>query len=132
MGILPLAHIIVKFELDGKTYDVDGFNVSFEQPSDYKGQPQHEIEGGKLFLRLTQVSDTNLYLWAKTSTMLKSGKVFFRTDMGMTVLEISFTDAYCMSLKQTISEQNGTTTSLMISPMEIVMNGIKHSNEWKL
>ncbi len=132
MGLLPLAHIIVKFELDGKTYDVDGFNVRFDQPSDYKGQPQHEIEGGKLFLRLTQVSDTNLYLWARTSTMLKSGKVFFQTDMGMTVLEITFTNAYCMSLKQTISEQNGTTTSLLISPMEIVMNGIEHSNEWKL
>ena len=42
MNLLPLAHIVAKFILDGKIYEVESFKIGFEQPVDYKGQPQHE------------------------------------------------------------------------------------------
>jgi len=37
MSLLPLAHINVKFILDGKTYEVEDFKMGFAQPTDYKG-----------------------------------------------------------------------------------------------
>jgi hypothetical protein len=47
--MLPLAHINAKFSLDGETFEVEHFGINFEQPTDFKGQPQHEIGGGHLF-----------------------------------------------------------------------------------
>jgi hypothetical protein len=129
--LLPLAHIVVKFILDGKSYAVDKFNIEFSQPRDYKGQPQHETEGGQIVLNLTQIADNSLYLWAKKSTLTKSGTILFQTDLGMTVLEITFENAYCVNLGRGNNTFNGTNTSLTISPEIIKMNGIEHNNFWK-
>ena len=126
-----LAHIESKFVLDGKSYEVEDFKVSFSQGVDYKGQPQHEVLGGQLYVTLHQGADDNLYLWAKKSTQLKSGAILFQTDLGMTVLEINFTDAYCIHLERNISAYTGTSTALVISSKELHMNGVKHVNYWK-
>jgi len=130
MALLPLAHIVSQFILDGKSYDVEDFKISFSQPIDFKGQPQHEMLGGQLYVMLTEGADDNLYLWAKKETKLKSGSVLFQTDLGMTVLELNFTDAYCIHLGRSINAHTGTTTNLIISPKEISMNGVKHKNYW--
>jgi len=126
----PLAHIVSKFVLDGKKYEVEDFKISFSQSIDYKGQPQHEILGGQLYVTLHEKADDNLYLWAKKSTLLKSGSILFQTDLGMTVLELNFTDAYCIHLARNINAYSGTTTALILSPKEISMNGVKHENYW--
>jgi hypothetical protein len=129
--LLPLAHIAATFILDGEKYTVDKFNIEFSQPRDYKGQPQHETKGGIIVVNLTQAADDNLYLWAKKSTLTKSGKVLFQSDIGMTILEITFENAYCIDLKREINAFSGTNTSLAISPEVIKMNGIEHNNFWK-
>ncbi len=127
----PLAHVVAKFVLDGKSYEVEDFKVSFSQAVDYKGQPQHEVLGGQMFVTLHEGADDNLYLWAKTSTQLKSGVILFQTDVGITVLEINFTDAYCINLAREINAYTGTKTSLIISSKEMEMNGVRHENYWK-
>jgi hypothetical protein len=126
----PLAHLVCKFVLDGKEYDVDGFSIGFLQPSDYKGQPQHEIQGGQMSVILNQIADSHLHLWAKKSTLLKSGVIVFQTDLGMTVLEISFMNAYCINLSCGINALTGATTSIIISPESVAIYGITHTNYW--
>jgi hypothetical protein len=130
MSTLPLAHIEAKFILDGINYEVEGFKIEFSQPSDYKEQPQHEMLGGQIMLTLSQAADDSLYLWAKTSTLRKSGTVLFQTDLGMTVLEINFTNAYCIKMIREISNSAGTKTVLVISPEHVSMNGVEHLNRW--
>ncbi|MDR0700194.1 MAG: hypothetical protein LBG28_13425, partial [Tannerella sp.] len=78
--LLPLAHIEAIFIFGGEKYNVEQFNVEFTQPRDYKGQPQHEIRGGQIMLNFTQIADDAIYLWAKTSTLRKDGKILFQTD----------------------------------------------------
>jgi len=131
MTAFPLSHIESKFVLEGKTYDVENFKIAFSQPTDYKGQPQHEIEGGQLYITLDESADNNLYLWARKSTLLKSGSILFQTDAGITVIEIEFTDAYCINLTREINAYTGTKTSLLISPKKVKMNGFLHENYWK-
>jgi hypothetical protein len=128
--ILPLAHIEARFIFDGKKYNVEQFNTEFTQPRDYKGQPQHEIKGGQITLNLTQIIDDAIYLWAKTSTLRKDGKIIFQTDLGMTILEIEFTNAYCSSFTRQINAYSGTNTVLTISPEKVKLNGIEHDNFW--
>lgn len=126
----PMAHINVYFFLDGKKYEVEHFNTSFSQEYDYKGQPQNEVHGGQLVITVTNSADDNLYLWAKKSTLLKSGEILFQTDLGITVLRLNFTNAYCVNLTREISAYSGTKTTLIIAPESINANGVTHDNKW--
>ncbi|MDR2816253.1 MAG: hypothetical protein LBB62_06075 [Proteiniphilum sp.] len=128
--MLPLSHINAEFSLDGETFDVEHFDINFEQPTDFRGQPQHEIEGGQLTVHISQAATNSLYTWAKTSTLRKSGTVLFQTDLGMTVLKVEFTNAYCINLTRQISAYTGTNTILVISPEKVKLNGIEHDNFW--
>ena len=131
MSVLqPLAHHVITFILDGKKYDVERFGMEFSQPIDYKGQPQSNVRGGQIVINLTQMPDDNLYIWAKKSTLRKDGQVLFQTDLGMTVLEIDFKNAYCINLTMKINAFNGTDTSLTISSEIIIVDGIEHNNFW--
>ena len=130
MFTFPLAHLIAKFVLDGKSYEIEQFRIGFVQPTDYKGQPQHELKGGQILIKTPQMADDNLYLWAKKSTLLKDGVVLFQTDLGITVLELNFFKAYCISLTREINAYNGTSTSLILSPEIVKLNGIEHDNFW--
>lgn len=127
---LPLSHINAYFELDGKQYQVERFNINFSQPSDFKGQPQHEIKGGLLNITIPQLADDNLYLWAKKANLLKSGQVLFQTDLGISVLRINFTNAYCVNLSRVIDSRTGSETTIVIAPEIITMNGVEHDNKW--
>jgi hypothetical protein len=130
MANLPHANINGKFILDGKEYEIETFKVKFSQPADYKGQPQHEVKGGQLMVTITQNADNNLYLWAKTSTMRKGGQILFQTDLGITVLRINFSSAYCITLARDINTMTGTKTTLVIAPEIVTMNGVEHDNFW--
>lgn len=130
MALFPFAHLEVKFVLDGTSYTVSDFKIGFAQPTDYKGQPQHEIQGGQFVVTLSQAADSNLYLWAKNPTALKGGSVLFQTDLGITVLRIVFAQAYCVSLSRNVDDTTGTQTILVISPEEVSIDGVEHNNFW--
>lgn len=127
---LPLSHIEAKFILDGKTYEVEKFKIKFSQPTDFRGQPQHETRGGKLTVVITQMADNNLLLWSKTSTLLKNGSLLFQTDLGITILRVEFESAYCITLARKINALTGTLTTLVISAENVKMNDIEHDNFW--
>ncbi|HCC53124.1 MAG TPA: hypothetical protein DEQ30_14680 [Porphyromonadaceae bacterium] len=130
LNLLPLAHINAKFILDGKNYDVEHFRIGLAQPTDHKGQPQHEIKGGQINITLSHIADDNLYQWAKTSTLTKGGTVLFQTDLGITVLCVIFENAYCINLLRDIDAVKGSSTTLTISAEKISLNGLEHDNFW--
>jgi len=130
MSSQPLAHITAKLQLDGNIYEVEHFNINFTQPTDHKGQPQHEIKGGQLTINISQAADDSLYTWAKKATLQKSGSILFQTDVGVTVLNIGFLNAYCINLSREMNAYTGTNTSIVISPEKVNLNGIEHDNFW--
>ncbi|GHT68439.1 hypothetical protein AGMMS50239_33510 [Bacteroidia bacterium] len=129
--VMNLAHITSKFSLDGKEYDVEHFKIAFAQPTNYKGQPEHEVEGGQITIVLTEIPDDKLYDWAKRSTKLKSGEITFETNMSSPVLKVLFTNAYCIKLTREGDDFSGTKTILLLAPEKISMNGVNHTNFWK-
>ncbi len=128
--MLPLSHINVKFTIDSETYEVEHFNINFEQPTDFRGQPQHEIGGGRITIHISQIPSDDLYYWAKKSTLRKSGIILFQTDLGMTVMKVEFSNAYCTFLTRQINAYTGTSTILVIAPEKVKINGIEHDNSW--
>ena len=129
-SLLPFSHIESHFILNGKKYEVEHFKVGFAQPTDYRGQPQHEIKGGHINITLTRAADDILYHWAKTSTLQKSGMILFQTDLGITVLRVMFENGYCVNLSRDIDSVKGSTTTLVISAEKISLNGLEYDNFW--
>lgn len=115
--------------LDGKEYEMSQFNISFNQLVDHKGQPQDETRGGRMLIGLTQTLPDSLYRWAMTSTP-KNGEVVFRSKTTNAPLRLEFMNAYCVNFERLINAGTGVCSELLISPDEIVINGISFDNHW--
>lgn len=117
------------FILDGQEYEISQFNISFHQLVDHKGQPQDETRGGRMLIGLTQTLPDSIYRWAMTSTP-KNGEVVFRSKTTNAPLRIEFMNAYCVNFERLINAGTGVCSELLISPDEIVINGISFDNHW--
>ena len=123
------SDVTVWLEVDGKEYEASQFNIDFGQSVDYKGQPQDETRGGRIHVTLTEALPENLYRWAMT-TNTKSGKVVFKSKTASAPLKIEFSNAFCINFARSIEEHMGLVTNLVISPEELVINGITFDNRW--
>lgn len=115
--------------LDGQEYEMSQFNISFNQLVDHKGQPQDETRGGRMLIVLTQALPESIYRWAMTSTP-KNGEVVFRTKTTNAPLRVKFMNAFCVNFNRNITNGGGLETHLLISPDEILINGISFDNHW--
>lgn len=128
---LASAHVESCLILDGKKYEIVEFNIAFTQPTDYKGQPQHEMNGGQLYITLPHIADDPLYEWAISSTQLKNGEVFFFSEIVGTVIHIAFFNAYGIYLGYHGGSRGGyLCMKLIIAPERLTVNGIEHNNFW--
>ena len=129
----PEGTIAVWLVLDGKEYELKSFSTEFTQTTDHKGQPQAEVKGGLLYLSFYQLPDDNLNRWMlRTGTAgRKSGEIHFRKQTSNMPLRISFVDAECISYQKKLGSNNtGFDMKIVISPKEILLNGVLHSNRW--
>lgn len=120
----------VWFELDGKEYELSRFEISFGQEIDHKGQPQNEVRGGIIYATLSQIVPESIYEWAMKNRT-KNGTVVFKISSGSSPLKIEFSNSYCLSFKRNIDAVGeGIKTKLVISPEELLINGIRFDNHW--
>lgn len=133
MGLFNLPQVdsdlTTWFIFDGQEYEMSIFNIGFGQSVDYKGQPQSEIRGGRMLVGLSQTLPESLYRWAMTSSP-KNGEIVFRSKTTNAPLRIEFMNAYCVNFDRVITNNGGITTSLIISPDEVLINGISFDNHW--
>lgn len=133
MGLFSLPQIdsdlTAWFILDGKEYEMDQFNINFGQSVDHKGQPQDEVRGGRMLVGLTQALPDSMYRWAMTS-IPKNGEIVFRSKTANAPLRIIFNNAYCVNFQRKMSDGIGINTVLLISPDELIINGISFDNHW--
>ena len=125
------SYVEAKFVLDGNEYDIEHFGINFAQDVDHKGQPQSEIHGGQISITLTQSVGDNIYDWAKRANKQKSGEILFQSKSAGTVLNVTFTNAYCTGLKRKINAMTGIETQLVIAPEKVSLNGVTHDNKWR-
>lgn len=123
------SDLTVWFILDGKEYELSQFNISFSQSVDHKGQPQDEVRGGRMLIVLTQTLPDSLYRWVMTSST-KNGEVVFRSKTENAPFRVEFMNAYCVNFSRNIIDGGGISSSLLISPDEILINGISFDNHW--
>lgn len=126
------SNVNVIFSVDGDEYAVEQFKIGFHQPVDgIKNQPEGEVCGGRIMITLSQTVKNNIYGWAVKPWMKKSGAVLFKTGTSGVIFEVAFTNAYCVNLKRVIeSLGQGLSTTLILSPESVSVNGIEFDNRW--
>ncbi|WP_294476346.1 type VI secretion system tube protein TssD [uncultured Bacteroides sp.] len=117
------------FILDGQEYEISQFSISFSQSVDPKGQPQDETRGGRMLVGLTTSLPESIYHWAMSSNP-KNGEVVFRSKTTSAPLRVLFMNAYCVNFERLIDAGIGIQSELLISPDEIIINGISFDNHW--
>lgn len=126
------SNVNVIFSVDGDEYAVEQFKIGFHQPVDgIKNQPEGEARGGRIMITLSQTVKNNIYGWAVKPWMKKNGAVLFKTGTSGVIFEVAFTNAYCVNLKRVIeSLGQGLSTTLILSPESVSVNGIEFDNRW--
>ena len=126
------SNVNVIFSVDGDEYAVEQFKIGFHQPVDgIKNQPEGEVRGGRIMITLSQTVKNNIYGWAVKPWMKKNGAVLFKTGTSGVIFEVAFTNAYCVNLKRVIeSLGQGLSTTLILSPESVIVNGIEFDNRW--
>lgn len=81
-------------------------------------------------ITLSQTVKNNIYGWAVKPDE-KNGAVLFKTGTSGVIFEVAFTNAYCVNLKRVIeSLGQGLSTTLILSPESVSVNGIEFDNRW--
>lgn len=127
---LPMdANMNAYLLMDKKKYLLDQFNIHFSQPVDAKGEPQKEVFGGKVLFVISQLPDENLIYWASSRYHKKDGEINFGNATSNTLLKITFREAYCLELHQTVT--HGVETALLISAKELEVKEQIYFSNWK-
>lgn len=125
------SNVNVTFCVDGDEYEVEQFKIGFHQPVDgNKNQPEGEVRGGRIMITLSQTVKNNIYGWAIKPWVKKNGAVLFKTGTSGVIFEVTFTNAYCISLKRSIGIAVGLNTTIILSPESLCLNGIDFNNQW--
>jgi len=126
------SNVNVIFSVDGDEYAVEQFRIGFHQPVDnLKNQPEGEVRGGRIMITLSQTVRSNIYGWAVKPWVKKNGAVLFKTGTSGVIFEVAFTNAYCIKLHRNIEAiGGGLTTTLILSPEKIMLNGVEFDNCW--
>jgi len=126
------SNVNVTFCVDGDEYEVEQFKIGFHQPVDgNKNQPEGEVRGGRIMITLSQTVKNNIYGWAIKPWVKKNGAVLFKTGTSGVVFEVAFINAYCVNLQRVISAiGQGLSTTLVLSPESVSVNGIDFNNIW--
>ena len=77
--LLPLndTSVDAKMYLNGTAYDIDTFDIQFQQSFDFKGELQREVKGGLLSVKLNRVADEQLNYWMFHNNIEYSGAIVF-------------------------------------------------------
>lgn len=126
------SNVNVTFCVDGDEYEVAQFKIGFHQPVDgNKNQPEGEVRGGRIMITLSQTVKNNIYGWAIKPWVKKNGAVLFKTGTSGVIFEVAFTNAYCVNLRRVIEALGqGLSTTLILSPESVSVNGVEFDNRW--
>ena len=118
-----------KLLLNGQEYEIETFNIRFQQSFDYKGEPQHEVKGGIMTLSIKHVVDKQINNWMFNRSVKHSGSIVFASfsRIANPVIIIEFVNGRCAKYTKYIGN-SAISYTITVSAEEISINGIDHKN----
>ncbi|MBN2484901.1 MAG: hypothetical protein JXB34_02900 [Bacteroidales bacterium] len=120
-------------EIDNKTYDMLNWNMQVSQHIDSTGRPIANPEGGLITVTLKSTESNELFEWATSADMTKSGRmVFQRYDNDGSLKTYVFKNAYCIDFFEEFSSEGTTpmTIKITISAMELKNGNAGIEKNW--
>jgi len=118
-----------KLLLNGTEYEIETFNTQFQKACDYKGEPQCEVKGGLMRIKINHVADEQINNWMFNPGVKYSGSITFASfsRIASPVIVIRFTNGRCAEYTKNIG--NSTVSySILISAEKVNINGLDHEN----
>ena len=116
-----MSSFAARFYFDGADpagYEVRTCSYHFAQTTDDKGRPSSAVRGGYVCLTLwsTVTGNAAATHWMLDAYARKNGRVdFCRADQQSVEKQVSFTNAYCISLTESFRTGFGMKYMLMLS-----------------
>ena len=122
-----------KLLLNGTEYEIETFNIQFQQSTDYKGEPQREVKGGLMTLTINHVADEQINHWMFHRSVKHSGAIVFASlsRIANPVIVIEFVNGRCFRYTKNIGYSSVSYT-ILITAEEVKINGIEHETNPKL
>lgn len=122
-----------KFELDGKTFNVQNSSFSLHQNVDATGRPSSDVRGGIVSVSVESTEDNTLFEWMTDAHAFKDGKItFFKRDQDSKMKELEFKSAACIDYSEHFDAISNSPmlTTITFSAKEITLAGGTHTNPW--
>lgn len=119
-----------KLVLNGAAYEIETFNIRFQKAFDHKGEPQQEVKGGVLTMKINHIVDKQMNEWMFNQSIKHSGVVTFASfsRIANPVIVIEFKNGRCFRYSKNIGHSSVSYT-IHITAEEVKINGIDHSNK---
>ena len=130
--IQPIGKTDAYLEINGENYELSAFDLTCEQPTDFKGQPVSDIRGGSVGFTIPQMPDATLRKWMIHSDKLMDGEFQFRRGDQSMPLRICFQQAYCIQMTPCKGSKGEMMTSFVIRANELILNEKSLFNDWRL
>ena len=127
--------LIATLELEGKKYNVLDLDYRLTQPTDYKGKPAGNTEGGQInfTINASKPDDYTFHIWVKSLSNVKSGRFVLPITNGIDHLEtyVDFKDAYCTALHVFYSNMNEKQVFMKItlSATRLLFGSVEYLNQ---
>ena len=127
---------IVKLRIKDEVYVLEEFDLNFDQPVTAKGKPDGRPRGGIMTLVFSETLSEKMNNWIQREGATQEGEIIFypyksKIDESA-LLNIIFSDAYCIHYKKEIDSHKGLITTLVVSPRSIKIGNEEFENIWKV
>lgn len=114
----------------GQNYEIETFETEFQQPVDFKEQPQHEVKGGLLSITMKQTGNEDFNRWMFQRDIFHDGAILFvpESRISNVAIDVQFKEARCIYYEKIIGNSLGIRFKLIISAKIVTINGIEHHN----
>lgn len=114
--------------------DVNFFHLSIYQHTDSLGRPASRTKGGTMTIEFNSTDDNVINEWMINPAMRQDGKVVFKQiNSPITLREVSFFNAYCVSMIEQSNAGTGSgqiITTIVISPERVQTGAIQLDKKW--
>ncbi|TDH18493.1 hypothetical protein EXU57_23130 [Segetibacter sp. 3557_3] len=124
---------IAQLVLEEEEMNVLHCTYGFNQDIDATGKPTAIPLGGSVNLVLESNGKTDLFDWMISPTQTKKGIItFYRSDNMIKLKTLEFTDAYCVSYRETFGHkgEEPMQVNIQISARKLKLNDSAFEKNW--
>ena len=128
-------YIKAELHIEGLVFPILEFFYNYNQPTNWAGRPNGNIEGGFWTIRLENNGNPIFFAWMVNPTMMKNVKVIAYSSSLSKPYTFELYDVFLVSENNVFFHDNGEDMQreIVLSPAQLAINGeMQHQKLWKV